>query len=224
MLKKPARWKRFKRILYRGNTRHVLKIPTMLSGREIDYLYRAARDRFSNSGYIIDAGCFLGGSTLSLAGGILENVRWKSRPRFPVIHSYDLFKVEPWTIGVYFEKDIPAGSSFLEEYKRLIGHCENLVQIHEGNILAETWDNGEIEILFIDIAKHWKVNDHIVKTFFSSLVPGHSIVIQQDYLYTEWNGWIPVTMEYLADYFSIIDVISEADTGRIIETGRVLQS
>ena len=38
------------------------------------------------------------------------------------------------------------------------------------------------------------------------MIPGHSIVIQQDYIYTDWNGWLHVTMEYLSDYFEIVDL------------------
>ncbi len=35
-------------------------------------------------------------------------------------------------------------------------------------------------------------------------MPGHSIVIQQDYIWEAWNAWIHITMEYYADYFRML--------------------
>jgi hypothetical protein len=40
--------------------------------------------------------------------------------------------------------------------------------------------------------------------FFPHLIPGRSLVIQQDYLYHHWVGWLHVTMEFYADYFEYV--------------------
>ena len=178
---------------------------TMLMLTEQQMLYSLAKDHFQNKGCIVDAGCFLGGSTLALAQGVRDNPRCQSNPRGAVIHSYDLFVVEPWTIGIYFPKGTPLGMSFEPVYRENIKPFEDLVSVHRGDVTKSPLPVGEIEVLFIDLAKHWTVNDYVVRAFFPKLIPGHSVVIQQDYLFHTWTGWLPVTMEYFSDYFEIVD-------------------
>jgi hypothetical protein len=66
------------------------------------------------------------------------------------------------------------------------------------------WNGKPIEILFIDLAKHWDVCDWVTWQFFPHLIPGRSLVVQQDYLYHHWVAWLHVTMEYYADYFEYV--------------------
>jgi len=40
--------------------------------------------------------------------------------------------------------------------------------------------------------------------FFPHLIPGRSLVVQQDYLYHHWVAWLHVTMELYADYFEYV--------------------
>lgn len=179
---------------------------TMLMHTELQMLYGLGRDYFGGWGHIVDAGCFLGGSTQALAKGVLANAQFISKPVSPVIHSYDLYVVEPWTIGIYFDEGTPLGTSFEDIYRKNIAPFSTLVNVNPGDVTQYKWDkNDAIEILFIDLAKHWTVSDYVVRNFFGALVPGHSIVIQQDYLYHTCTGWLPVTMEYLSEYFEIID-------------------
>ena len=44
------------------------------------------------------------------------------------------------------------------------------------------------------------INDFLARQFFPMLIPGRSIVIQQDYVHPTCP-WLAVTMEYLAEYF-----------------------
>jgi len=178
---------------------------TMLLKTEQQLLHGLARDHFRNEGVIVDAGCFLGGSTLALASGLRANPRFQANPRRDVVHSYDLFTVEPWTIGVYFPEDTPKTMSFEPVFRGNIAPFADLVAVHPGDVTKAPVPDGPIEILFVDLAKHWTVSDYVVRAFFPRLVPGRSIVIQQDYLYHEWNGWLPVTMEYFRDSFEMID-------------------
>jgi hypothetical protein len=178
---------------------------TMLVPDELRLLYSLGRDYFRNEGYIVDAGCFLGGSTQALAHGVRANPAWVRHPREAVIHSYDLFIVEPWTIGIHFPETTPLESSFETIYRSNIEAVSDLVSVHAGNVMQAALPPGDIEVLFIDLAKHWTVNDYLVRTFFPKLIPGRSIVVQQDYLFHSWNGWLPVTMEYFADYFELVD-------------------
>jgi len=183
----------------------VRRAKTMLMPTEQQLLHCLARDYFCNEGVIVDAGCFLGGSTLALASGLRDNPRFQAAPRHDVIHTYDLFAVEPWTIGIYFPEDTPRDMSFEAMFRDNISPFADLVAVHSGDVRRATVPDKLIEILFIDIAKHWTTNDSIVRAFFPRLIPGRSLVIQQDYLYQIGTGWLPVTMEYFSDYFEIVD-------------------
>jgi hypothetical protein len=64
----------------------------MLSIDERRLLYILARDYFRGDGAIIEAGCFLGGSTIALAAGVTENQRQHRRTR--PIETRDLFDLD----------------------------------------------------------------------------------------------------------------------------------
>lgn len=177
----------------------------MLLRKEVQLLYTLGKDYFGNWGHIIDAGCFLGGSTVALAQGVLNNPTYQRNPRHGVIHSYDQFAVESYTVPRFFPEGTPLGSSFEATYRKNIADVADLVDVCAGDICQYGRFDEPIEILFIDVAKHWVLNDFVVWAFFPALVPQQSVVIQQDYLYEHWNGWLLVTMEYFADYFEILD-------------------
>ncbi len=183
----------------------VSKAQTTLMAVEQRLLFSVMRDHFCNFGHVIDAGCFLGGSTLAMANGLLANPLWQRNRRISVIHSYDRFVVEPWAIGAYLPGETPLDTSFEPIFRRNIADVAHLVEVHSGDIAKSGPAPQPIELLFVDCAKHWTTSDYIVRAFFPHLVPGHSIVIQQDYLYPTHTGWLPVTMEYFSEYFEIVD-------------------
>ena len=74
---------------------------------------------------------------------------------------------------------------------------------HPGDLLAQKWEGGRIDILFVDISKLINLNSHVVEQFFPHLVPESSIVVQQDFFHC-WHPYIHITMEYLAEYFDIV--------------------
>ena len=181
---------------------------TMLMPDELRLLTFLTRDYYAGEGAIIDAGCFLGGSTLALADGARAWCRGHGRAETPMIDSYDLFEVEDWTRGIYFPETTPVGASTRARFDAAIASHAALVRVHEGDITAEPWTGGPIEILFIDVAKHWTVCDWITANFFARLIPGRSVVVQQDYLYPTHTGWLQVQMEAFSDCFEIV-----CDTG-----------
>jgi hypothetical protein len=154
------------------------QVRSMLSGPERALLFLLARNHVDGRGAIVDAGCFVGGSTLSLAMGLRENRRAGATR----IHSYDLFRYYSWGMQGYLD-DVPGvaeGADLLPVFRKNIAGYEDLVVVHPGDVLAERWPGEAIEVLFIDIAKTWDLNHHVARTFFPSLVPGHSVVVQQD--------------------------------------------
>jgi cephalosporin hydroxylase len=179
-------------------------IPTMLLDDELRLLEFAAEDFYTGAGIIVDAGCFLGGSTVALASGLQKN---RATPTFnqpAVIHSFDLFKIEDWTRGIYFPEKSEAGDCFRGAFDENIADFSPLIAVHHGDITKAQWPLDPVEILFIDVAKHWTICDWITEHVFPRLIPGKSLVIQQDYLYHHWVSWLHITMEFYSDHFEIL--------------------
>jgi hypothetical protein len=171
------------------------QVMTMLSTEERQLLHWLTGSYYSARGAIVDGGCFVGGSTVPLAEGLLASGHPGS------IDVYDLFEVEAYMTDFYFKgEDLQAGDSFRRLFDRNTEHVSEVLNVHEGDLTAEGWRGDPIEILFIDFAKAWALNDFIVQSFFPALVPGRSIVIQQDFVYAGCP-WVILTMEELSDYF-----------------------
>lgn len=178
----------------------VQQVKTMLSAQELELLYTLARDHYTGRGDIVDGGAFLGGSTLALGSGLRDNpvVAGKGGR----IHSYDLFRPDHFV--AQFLPEYPTGTSTRPYYDSVIANVSEYVTVHEGDITTFPWPaDRSIEILFIDVAKTWEVNDFLLQHFFPRLIPGVSTIIQQDY---HWPHvpWLSVTMELLADHVTYL--------------------
>jgi hypothetical protein len=56
----------------------------------------------------------------------------------------------------------------------------------------------------LDLVKTWALNDFVMEQFLGCLIPGHSIIIQQDYMWG-FSPWIHITMELLSPYVTVLD-------------------
>ncbi len=178
-------------------------IPTMLSKLERKLLYALARDYASDDAAIVDAGCFLGGSTAALLAG----VRDRSEPwTGPPIASYDLFQVEAYTIPKFFAGDphIQVGDSFRDRFDANVAKFDVPHLVHEGDIVEIGWSGEPIDVLFLDVLKTWEVNDAVLRDFFPCLRPGRSVIVHQDYG-SGWLPWIPISVELMGDSLRLID-------------------
>lgn len=177
-------------------------IPTMLSKTERKLLYGLARD-FAGEGAIVDGGCFLGGSTAALLAGLRDRSEmWRGPP----LSSYDLFRVEGYTIRKFFGDDpeVRIGDSFRRRFDAHVERFDIPHQVHEGDITAIGWGGGEIDVLFLDVLKSWEINDAVLRGFFPSLVPGRSVIVHQDYG-GAYMPWIPITVELMRDSLVLLD-------------------
>jgi hypothetical protein len=181
----------------------VREVPTMLSRRELQLLHWLSRHHANGSGRIVDAGCFLGGSTAALASGLAAR---SDGPWDKTIATYDLFRVEAYTLQSFtkYFTNPTIGASFRSDFDANIAPWSRHVEVHEGDAAASRWSGEPIEILFLDLVKTWGLNDFVLDQFLPRLVPGHSIIIQQDYLWG-FAPWIHITMELLAPSVTILD-------------------
>jgi len=171
----------------------------MLWTQEKRMLYFLAAREYTGEGAIADMGSFLGGSTVCLAAG-LEGRSFEP----PLIHAYDLFQVGTGASQRYFPEGTPPETSTLDDFKRNLGEHIKWVKIQEGDLLSFSWEDGPLEILFVDIAKSYKAFDHILLNYFPALIPGESLVILQDYLSPQTGPWHHIVMERLSSYFRYI--------------------
>jgi hypothetical protein len=174
----------------------------MLSKAERRLLYSLARDYAGGDAAIVDAGCFLGGSSAALMAGMRDRQEASSGPP---LASYDLFRVEAFTIPKFFAKDsVRVGDSFRPRYDRHLEGFDMPHRVHEGDITALGWDGGPIDVLFLDLLKSWEINDAVLRDFFPSLVPGRSVIVHQDYGWGD-TPWIPITVELMRDSLVLLD-------------------
>jgi len=175
----------------------------MLSKAERKLLYALARDYAGDDAAIVDAGCFLGGPPAALLAGLRDRPEpWHGPP----VASYDLFRVEAYTIPKFFADDpsLRVGDSFRERFDVNVAPFDVPHVVHEGDITKLGWSGGPIDVLFLDVLKTWEVNDAVLLDFFPSLVPGRSLIIHQDYG-SGWLPWIPIGVELMGDSLSLID-------------------
>jgi tetratricopeptide (TPR) repeat protein len=186
----------------------------MLGGREARLYYYLAKEGFSGIGTIVDAGAFLGKSAYFLAEGLRANSHYDpSRHR---IHCFDNFLVnEDATVRFVKDnlgKDVAVGDSTRPLFDAQVAPVRAMIDVYAGDLHTIEWPHQPIEILLVDVAKSVSLGQRVVELFFSDLIPGESLVIQQDY-HHPWLPHIHVVMEYLAEYFEL--VVPRADDSAV---------
>jgi hypothetical protein len=124
----------------------------------------------------------------------------------PPVATYDLFRVEPYTITKFFGEDpsVRVGDSFRDRFDANIARFDVPHVVYEGDITEIGWPGGPIDVLFLDVLKTGEVNDAILRDFFPALRPGRSVIVHQDYG-SGWLPWIPITVELMHESLQLID-------------------
>lgn len=174
-------------------------VPTMLSEEEQRLLVWLTRDYAQGVGEVCDLGCFLGGSTARLAVGA-ANAGLSAH-----VHAFDHFTIQDDLKEKYlYPTGIPrfAGDNMIHLSKQYLRPWQDRVIFHPGDIRDAEWGGSPIEILFIDAGKTPGSTDRIAELFMPFLIPGRSIVVQQDYQH--WRQpWIAAQMERLSPAFEL---------------------
>jgi len=195
--------------------RPCLSVPSMISINERKLLYHLAKDHFTGAGFIVDAGIFLGSSTLAFGMALLDRSDkeallrpFRDRPTKP-IHGYDKCLATPHMVRFLQEDKHPlagwlhAGEDFSPLLADQIAQVASHVDLHIGDLKEYRWVASDgIEILFIDVAKSLSLHKHILRQFMPALMVD-SYVIQQDFFFAELP-WIKVTMAHLRDHFELL--------------------
>jgi hypothetical protein len=173
-----------------------LAVPSMLTHAE-SQLYHWLGRRVRGEGATVDLGAYAGGSAARLLSGLAL-----SRRGFHV-HSYDRFRSSRMFWARYMpDEPLPEtdDADLLPVTRRHLAPWEGQVTLHVGDIGEMHWTGGLVEILSVDAAKGSAMADHIAAEFFPALVPGRSILIQQDYLMSV-QPWLSAQMVALQECF-----------------------
>lgn len=175
----------------------------MTSSEEQAYFIRYARQEYSGAGEMVDLGCWLGSTTISLAKGWRANrLRRDGDPKR--IHAYDQFvwhaSMEPILQGTALQGRWRPGDRFLDEFARRIDPWQDLVEVHPGDLRRQDWIGKPIEFLLIDAMKSWELAGRIARVFYPHLVPGTSLVVHQDFAH-DFTSWIHLLHYRFRDRF-----------------------
>lgn len=174
---------------------------SMLTSYEISLLYALAKDYYQGTGFIVDLGVLNGVSTNALAKGLCANAVAADKRR--KICGFDLFRTEGLPTPIFGDRPDITGC-FLDNFIDNNRDFLDLISITAGDIRTFRWDAGrKVEILFNDVSKSWELNGWIQRNIFPALIPGESVVVQQDYIYFH-SYWVAITMEYYREYFDTL--------------------
>ena len=190
------------------------QLPGMTSIPERMHLYQYASHEYSGEGEIVDLGCWLGSSTISLGMGLANNDRVKVKENR--IHSFDLFKwtpamaKHPSIVGTSMEGKYQQGESFLDEYLKRVESWGLFIDANQSDLTQTHWTgDSKIDYLFIDAMKSWSLIENIMKGFFPFLVPERSLIHHNDWINT-LQYEIHLLMYRLRDCFEPIAQVKNA--------------
>jgi len=205
-------------------------VPTMLSYDEQRYYVWLTREWSRGDGVIVDLGAFAGGSTACLAEG--QRQAGRNAP----VHGYDKFLVNDFSVfrkrcDAYMARP-PASDSTLTPPELPESHGDDLrpvvqkflspwakdLHLHKGQIEEETWDRGAIEVLVLDASKAADTTDRMSEVFFPHLIPGRSIIVQQDFLLWQ-QPWIAAQMALLTDFFEPVAYVPNYSVSFLCKKG-----
>jgi len=185
----------------------LVKVPSMMSVIEKRALYGLAKERYAGRGIIVDAGIFLGASTRRFGEGIQANADFTAiQKRWPKpIVSFERGIINPGMPAFFKRNNVnitgKPGDSFAAQVLENVKPVAKLVDLRIGDILATALDiKDPIEILFLDVLKLPEISKFAIRKFFPLLIPGVSVVVQQDYFY-ERLPYIKTDQEFFGDYF-----------------------
>lgn len=201
----------------------------MISPEERKYLYWLGSKVWTGQGCVVEIGPWLGGSTVCLAAGMRDSCQDASMQ----LKVFDNFI---WRDFMAERAQLPldSGASFKEYFLENTANYQDIVECNARALPDETitgdfesknkrFNESEsvpifdgvggrtVEILFIDGAKSWRGMRHMLRTLSSSLLPGATLFVCQDFKY--WGTyWVPAMLMRLGTYLTPVHNVTDATT------------
>jgi hypothetical protein len=176
-------------------------VPGMLGPEELQFLYFSAQRHYTGAGDIVDAGAFLGASAAAMGAGLRDNPQVTNKTGR--IYSYDFFEFGDYHQPYIGDRGLKPGDDTLPLFHEYTRSVRSHIIAKKGDICAQTWSGGDIEVLFVDFTQHWDHHEFVVRTFYPHLIPGRSLLIHQDFVFTV-AYWLHIFMEHYARCFEWI--------------------
>lgn len=186
----------------------------MTASQEQRYYADCSRQLRDSPGALVDLGCWMGSTCLSLAKGLEDSSPDK-------VHAFDRFIWEEWmeehSAGLLC--DYLPGESFLPEVRRRTRHVQDRVLLVEADLTSFAWKNGDIKLLLVDAMKSAELAQAITRSFFPSLCPG-ALLIHQDFKHY-YTPWIHILQYRLRPYCRFTHNVLGAGTVAFTLTDRI---
>ncbi|MCU1368921.1 MAG: hypothetical protein JWO77_115 [Ilumatobacteraceae bacterium] len=166
---------------------------------------RYATTDYAAEGEIVELGAWLGGITLSLVRALPGNPAWAASPR--TVHVYDEFLHDRQRERLErspLEHDYVERGSFVHHFERRLEPYADRITLHVGDVTDAVWTGGGIELLFNDLSKSWPIWNAVRSTFYRSLVPMVSTVVEQDFAHS-WTPWLHLWHYRARHHFRFIE-------------------
>lgn len=152
-------------------------VPGMVTESECRYLYWLTSRGYSGAGAVVEVGTWLGRSTLHLAAG-LRDAGYNSS-----LHCFDQFV---WRSDHARKSALPLqrGGDFQPYFERNVRPVYPGIEVTRATLDEMIWGRGPIEILFLDAPKTLVDLSSALASFASSLAPGKSLIVFQDFLHS----------------------------------------
>ena len=185
----------------------------MTSKTEQEYFTRYGREIYTGAGEIVDLGCWLGSTTISLLEGLLKNPAFINSDR--KVYAYDLFVWFDWmnesTSGTDLSGKYKEGDNFVAEFEKRAAKYSSRIEICAGDLIEIGWNGSAIEFLLIDAMKNWDLANGIVRNFYPALVPGKSLILHQDFAH-HFAPWIHLLQWKFREYFEFVEEVPRSQS------------
>jgi hypothetical protein len=193
-----------------GDLRGEPELVGMISGNEQEFYPECARRLRGVPGAIVDLGCWMGSTAISLARGLAA--AGETTAAGERIYAIDRFIWEPWMsqhLAKVSGRYVP-GDSFLPEARGRMQPYLGLIEVVEADLTTYAWQGGPIKLLLVDVMKDWELARTVARSFFGFLTDG-SILIHQDFKHY-YTPWIHLLQYRLRDHFRLMRSLPYAGT------------
>ena len=156
----------------------------MTSDQELCFLETYAREGFAGKGRIVDLGCWLGATTISLARGLENNPAVHKQPWIDAIDRF------VWDDGLAaiarkrnFQNSFQPGDDYYDRVTQQLGSYGAWVNLKKLDLALAQKEGSPIEFLFVDAMKSWPIAGRIAHNYFTRMLPGESYLTQQDFAF-----------------------------------------
>ena len=198
---------------YRNGAKGKLPFDAMTTANELLFLDRYSRHAYSGRGKIVDLGCWLGATSAALADGLSGGPYAETQS---VVEAYDLFEWQEWMNpikeGIGAKVAFRVGECFHSHVLKGLAIYGKRVSVRKVDLTSyRPPDDWQIEFLFIDAMKTWRLAKSIAASFFPHLMPGDSLVVQQDFAFHHPSvSTNHLLMWHLKDFFEPIHHVPDS--------------